>query len=459
MKPGLMESLCSVNKAQEGYLVHRFCEMVALICADPLITDNAIRQAVCDKHFPALADMVRNPVKYGATVDFDAADTEDGQQRSLLKIAEGHGASSPLAKGIRKLVLFHGCFSIIRGPSAHMSATCVVVFGDHYAVLAGSGRRLSSSAHFSMLAATASRPIVTPVAMKFMKEKSQFERELTMREQFKLEPEFVIQPHECEGKVLKYDSLNDPEYRAELTRYKFPQALQMGASYPFLVVFPRATLGLQDLITHDLITGQPSRISDIRVIMRQIGEALLHLHEKGIIHGDLKPLNVMKTIEDLVERWKLIDFDAAAGIDEPAGEKYSTGYAPPELMITDTATSEIRVRDASDPREQLIAHPSFDLWSYGVLLYKFVTGEPLFTMNDEDNLVEDEMERLANWDSHKLNKALGHRHCTPQAKDLLEKLLHRDPQGRPASMTEVLRHTFFTDNVEQVKRLLETQVG
>ena len=39
MRPGLIESLCSVNKAQEGYLVHRFCEMVALICADPLITD------------------------------------------------------------------------------------------------------------------------------------------------------------------------------------------------------------------------------------------------------------------------------------------------------------------------------------------------------------------------------------------------------------------------------------
>ena len=84
---------------------------------------------------------------------------------------------------------------------------------------------------------------------------------------------------------------------------------------------------------------------------------------------DLKPLNIMKVDED----WKLIDLDAAAKIGGKAGLKSSTGYVPPELLILSSA-GEASVRDP-DHADALTAEPSFDLWSFGALLYLLITRQ------------------------------------------------------------------------------------
>ena len=36
--------------------------------------------------------------------------------------------------------------------------------------------------------------------------------------------------------------------------------------------------------------------------------------------------------------------------------------------------------------EQLPAHPSIDMWSFGVILYQMSTGEHLFPVNTDDNI-------------------------------------------------------------------------
>jgi hypothetical protein len=274
---GLVENLCNVNKDHVDHLIHGLCEKLALIEADDDIPNSTF-----ERHFEELKEMV------GSDPHFDAAEAEDGRQRSLLKIAEGHGASSQLSQGIRKMVLFLECYNIRRGPPAHKSATCVVAFGEHYRIAD------SIRVNFSMLGSTAAHPVVTPVAMKFMKSQGQFERELLMRKQFKLKSEFVIQPHTFEETTLSYDSLTDSKFKEETTSYNFNKVLQLltgdqvvpfGTRYPFLIVFPRAIMGLNELITHGHIAGQTDRVSTVKDIMEQIVKALLHFHEQGIIHA------------------------------------------------------------------------------------------------------------------------------------------------------------------------------
>jgi hypothetical protein len=49
---------------------------------------------------------------------------------------------------------------------------------------------------------------------------------------------------------------------------------------------------------------------------------------RAFLHGDLKPLNVVR----YDGRWRLIDLDCACDVGHPFGAKQpSTGYCPPEM--------------------------------------------------------------------------------------------------------------------------------
>jgi hypothetical protein len=158
---------------------------------------------------------------------------------------------------------------------------------------------------------------------------------------------------------------------------------------------------------------------------------------------DLKPLNIMK----VGEVWKLIDLDAAAKIGKKAGLKSSTGYVPPELLILST-TVEASIRDPNQD-DALTAESSFDMWSFGALLYLMITGETLFNNNTEDNLNNRDLLRLCQWNTDDLEDALDNVHNRrgkhqPLGRDLLQELLQPEASKRPKSFKRVLDHPFFT---------------
>eukprot|EP01042_Synura_sphagnicola_P036680 gene36680-biopygen17999 len=68
---------------------------------------------------------------------------------------------------------------------------------------------------------------------------------------------------------------------------------------------------------------------------------LAHIHERGIIHGDLKPLNILQVGHTL----KLIDLDGAACYSKGAlaGSKISSAYVPPEMLLLQ-ADGKVSVR-------------------------------------------------------------------------------------------------------------------
>ena len=97
-------------------------------------------------------------------------------------------------------------------------------------------------------------------------------------------------------------------------------------------------------------------------IMRQVALALQHLHNAEVLHGDLKPLNIVRCAAD--DKYMLIDLDAAVcmGDNRRVGEKHSTAYDPPEGMLA-----------VAGVKEYPVAHPSWDIHSYGVILFELLT--------------------------------------------------------------------------------------
>lgn len=85
---------------------------------------------------------------------------------------------------------------------------------------------------------------------------------------------------------------------------------------------------------------------------------------------------------------------------------------------------------------------ALDVWSIGAVLYELIVDAPLFLCSKDDNILHrSDMELLVEWSDntkvHKLSVV-----ADPLARDLLSKLLTKDPLKRPA-LSEVLEHEYF----------------
>jgi serine/threonine protein kinase len=210
------------------------------------IKDSRVSADLVDRYIQQMKDDITKDE------DFDAADTVDAKMRTLLAIAQAADANSCLSKAVREMILFLKQYKINRKtPPAHKSKTCMVPLAEDYSDVEA----------------------ITLEALKFMRNKDQFKRELAIREG--LDERFFIRV------IRSYDSTTNPAFAAAI------QSFHNGvyAEYPYCIVLPRANRGLHEVITHDHIAGVPERILDVKAIVRQIAEALQHFHENSIIHA------------------------------------------------------------------------------------------------------------------------------------------------------------------------------
>src|SRR5262249_30149227 len=120
----------------------------------------------------------------------------------------------------------------------------------------------------------------------------------------------------------------------------------------------------------------PVSVEEALQIVSQTAEALAAAHEKGIVHGDIKPENIMLTPTGGV---KALDFGVARHIprSDPSAETADGGTTTSELGGDDALhgtmaymAPEVLRNEEGDGRS--------DIFSLGVVLYEALAGRHPF---------------------------------------------------------------------------------
>lgn len=100
-------------------------------------------------------------------------------------------------------------------------------------------------------------------------------------------------------------------------------------------------------------------------IMIQITEALVHAHERGLIHRDVKPKNILLTSEGVA---KLTDLGLARDVDDKRAAETEAGkaYGTPYYISPEQIRGEVDIDFRAD------------IYSLGATFYHMVTGKPPF---------------------------------------------------------------------------------
>lgn len=136
---------------------------------------------------------------------------------------------------------------------------------------------------------------------------------------------------------------------------------------------------------------------------------LEYLHSLKIIHRDIKPENLLVTLDGTV---KIADFSVSLLIDSKADH----------LLLKKTAGSPIFIAPELCSENSRIIPTAIDIWCLGVSLFFFVFGKPPFSADTEMQLYENIRTKKLTFPSSP--------DIDPLLKDLLKRLLHKDPKHR-----------------------------
>ena len=150
--------------------------------------------------------------------------------------------------------------------------------------------------------------------------------------------------------------------------------------------------GLYDILKqYKIIYGKPFPEIIVQHLMRQIIDAVIYLHQRKIIHRDLKLENLLinyETEEDknnlnlLNAQVKIIDFGFATHLDG-SHLRYSILGSPinmDPILLTKLNNQNLSYLIGYDEKA--------DIWSLGTVCYEMVTGEMLFPVLNVNQLVQ-----------------------------------------------------------------------
>lgn len=174
----------------------------------------------------------------------------------------------------------------------------------------------------------------------------------------------------------------------------------------------------------------------IRFILREIAKGLVYLHKKGLVHGDIKPENIVVNADNFAmiratTEVKIIDFGLAfkaSNIEEAKKTRGDPNWASPESYLEDVVKTDRK-----------------DVFSFGMLVYTLFCGG-----------------FMVPWETHRGNALdfrdfLGQRHkrmmraqqsmwAFPAIRELIIACTNFSPELRP-SAENILETDFFTKSI------------
>ncbi|KAL7552206.1 hypothetical protein ACHAWF_016273 [Thalassiosira exigua] len=203
------------------------------------------------------------------------------------------------------------------------------------------------------------------------------------------------------------------------------------------------TMEAADITAENLILdARRSRGTFSKDDLKGIAKSLLHIHEKGLIHGDFGSHNVAR----FGNRWKTLGIRGSIDIGRMTDPKRGF-FHPPEAVSLETRNVSLGDKNVGASVVPLAGDVTYDAWAYGIVFYEAVAGLPLSPYRSlhkaKRALTTAELFKVGQWDDRSLRKALRHIDGDDKAKDLVKKLLHPNPNARAQSMREVLEHPYF----------------
>jgi eukaryotic-like serine/threonine-protein kinase len=199
-------------------------------------------------------------------------------------------------------------------------------------------------------------------------------------------------------KILPAGSLRDESARKRFRKEAFALAR---LNHPNIeTVYEFDTQGGVDFLVLEFLTGTtladrikqgPLAEKEVAHLSTQIAEALQEAHERGIVHRDLTPRNIVVTLKGQA---KVLDFGLAKFL-EPESEVSTTD------ALSSTAVAAGTLPYMSP--EQLRSKPAdarSDIYAMGVVLYQMVTGKHPFAGKVGWALIEDILHKPPPQPSH-----------------------------------------------------------
>src|SRR5262247_66953 len=240
-------------------------------------------------------------------------------------------------------------------------------------------------------------------------------------------------------------ALNHPNI---VTIYEIDEVERNGERYSFIVMEYVEGRTLKE------IAGECSVEEAVDITM-QIADALAQAHERGIVHRDVKPSNVIVSGQNRV---KVLDFGVAKFDLLPVEDSETASLFSTEFVKT-TPGAVIGTFAYMSPEQALardVDHRS-DIFSLGVLAYELVAGRPPFTGSSSlavvDAILHSDPPPMARFNLQ----------APPELETIIRRMMEKSPELRYQSLRDV-RADLDSVKRENLTKLLpspsyETNVG
>jgi serine/threonine-protein kinase len=170
----------------------------------------------------------------------------------------------------------------------------------------------------------------------------------------------------------------------------------------------------------ELVADERLTLSRLKVIMRQVASALAYAHERGIIHRDINPENIVVAANDRVKLRDMVELGLARVVRAGAtpNTSASSGIGTPLYLAPEQIKGE-----AADGRT--------DIYALGAVLYHVVTGHAPFEGKGPVDVMRAHVETQPR-PPRELNPSL-----PPDWDALILKMLAKDPAKRLQTAAEL----------------------